>query len=72
MARRAPGLPQNVLIPQDVPAIMLDEMPDSEGKVFLKIPYPYEGYPVDNWLVAAFWTVPKRSLLIGAYLFRGR
>lgn len=54
----APGMPQNILIPQDAPAIILDEMPDNEGKVFLKIPNPYEGYPDDNWLVAAFWTVP--------------
>jgi hypothetical protein len=51
-------MPQNILIPQDVPAIILDEMPDKEGKVFLKIPHPYEGYQDDNWLVAAFWPVP--------------
>ena len=51
-------MPQNVLIPQDVPAIILDEIPDNEGKVFLEIPYPYDGYPDDNWLVAAYWPVP--------------
>ncbi len=54
----APGMPQNVLIPQDVPAIIIDEMTDDGGKFFLKIPYPYEGYQNDNWLVAAYWTVP--------------
>ena len=50
--------PRDVLIPPDEPAIILDEMPDNEGKLFLKIPYPHEDYPVDNWLVAAYWVVP--------------
>ena len=63
----APCMPQNVLIPQDVPAIMIDEITDSEGKVFLKIPYPYEACPDDNWLVAAFWTVPFTGTKASGY-----
>ncbi len=54
----APCQPRNVLLPQDVPAIIIDEIPDSDGKVFLKIPFPHKDYPGDKWLVAAYWTVP--------------
>lgn len=53
-----PCQPKNELVPHDVPAIIIDEMPDSEGKLFLKIPYHPKDHPVENWLVAAYWTVP--------------
>lgn len=54
----APCQPRNTLIPQDVRAIILDDMPDSDGKVYLKIPYPHKDCPGHKWLVAAYWTVP--------------
>ena len=54
----APCQPRNVLIPQDVSSIVLDDMPDSDGKVYLKIPYPHKDCPGHKWLVAAYWPVP--------------
>jgi hypothetical protein len=49
---------RHALLPQDTRAIILEDMPDRDGKVYLKIPYPHKDCPGHKWLVAAYWTVP--------------